>query len=114
MIRTDIKILATVVPGFHGASGAIELQKPLVKEFFPQIEHCKSGTINLALGVPLEVRLPDIVTPPILWRADLPGGGERFGITRIELELPDNARHEAWITPRSSLSIGSMPTWLRW
>jgi len=41
------------------------------------------------------VRTPDTVTPPIAWQ---PGDnvGERFGFTRIELEI-SNQRHEGWI-----------------
>lgn len=86
-------ISATVKKGLQGASKAIEAQKPHVRRYFPQIDECRSGTINLALNAPLEIRFPDIVTPPITWCA---GGDERFGITAIELELSE-VRHEAWI-----------------
>jgi hypothetical protein len=43
----------------------------------------------------LDVRIPDIVTPPVAWD---PGSnmGERFGFTKIEIEFLKQ-RHEAWI-----------------
>lgn len=45
------------------------------------------------LQAPLDIRLPDIVTPPIAWHPD---GAERFGITKVELEILAR-RHEARI-----------------
>ena len=79
--------------GFGGATNAIELQKPEVRKYFPQIDECRSGTINVHLQTPLDVRIPDIVTPPIAWQ---PGAGERFAITKVELEVLQQ-HHEAWI-----------------
>jgi hypothetical protein len=78
------------------ATETVELQKPLLRPHFQQIDTCKIGTINLALTVPLQVRLPDIVTPPLDWHPGYPAG-EKFGITRIEIELSDGIHHEAWI-----------------
>jgi hypothetical protein len=92
-----IEIDATVIEGHGGASKAIRQQVPLLKQFFPQIVDCHPGTINLQLAAPLQVRLPDIVTPVITW-GDPPGLDERFGITRIEVLLSgEENRHEAWI-----------------
>jgi hypothetical protein len=85
-------------PWVGAASTTVRMQAPLLRPYFEKIDECFPATINLLLETPLEVRLPDIVTPPIAW-----GGpsspGERFGITRIELELlpGQTMRHEAWI-----------------
>jgi hypothetical protein len=79
--------------GFGGATNAIELQKPEVRKYFPQIDVCRSGTINVHLQIPLDVRIPDFVTPPIAWQL---GPGERFAITKVELEVLQQ-HHEAWI-----------------
>jgi hypothetical protein len=75
------------------ANGTIIRQKPLVAQYFPEIATCYNGTINLQLEFPLQVRLPDIVTPPLQW---CPNGDERFGITAIELEI-EAKRYKAWI-----------------
>jgi hypothetical protein len=57
------------------------LQKPLIRPYFPEIMTCHDGTINLLLDDPLQVRLPDIVTPPLDWNSvDFPDG-ERFAFT---------------------------------
>ena len=79
--------------GFGGATNAIELQKPEVRKYFPQIDVCRSGTINVHLQIPLDVRIPDFGTPSIAWQ---PGPGERFAITKVELEVLQQ-HHEAWI-----------------
>ena len=99
-----IVIPANVAPGLGAASTTIALQKPHVARYFPEIESCHSGTINLHLAAPLEIQLPDIVTPPIEWHPDHPGHTERFGITKIALELPlESPLQEAWIyTPEQS------------
>lgn len=91
-----VKIDAVVVDGYKGASSAIPLQKPLVVKYFPKIQKCYNGTINLQLGHPLQVRLPDIVTPPLAWVPNDPNANERFGITEIELEVYGKA-YEAWL-----------------
>jgi hypothetical protein len=77
------------------AANLVERQRPCLREFFPQIDDCRIGTINVQLDHALDVRMPDIVTPPIAWQ---PGSnaGERFGFTKIGLELL-NGRQEAWI-----------------
>src|ERR1700687_1011376 len=79
--------------GANPANGTIVLQKPFVVRYFPEIANCYNGTINLQLDFPLQVRLPDIVTPPLRWH---PNSDERFGITEIEFELKDK-RYRAWI-----------------
>ena len=92
-----IEIEATVIEGHGGASQSIRQQVSLLKPFFPQIVDCHFGTLNLQLASPLQVCLPDIVTPVITW-GDPPGLDERCGITRIELLLSgEESRHEAWI-----------------
>jgi hypothetical protein len=48
------------------------------------------------LEAPLDVRLPDILTPPIVWHPDHPTVAERFGITKVRLEILGQF-HEAWI-----------------
>jgi hypothetical protein len=75
------------------AEGTIFRQKPLIVKYFSEIEGCHNGTINLQLELPLQVRLPDIVTPPLRWHTDF---DERFGITEIKLELKDKF-YRAWI-----------------
>jgi hypothetical protein len=79
--------------GKNPANGTIIRQKTLVAKNFPDIANCYNGTINLQLECPLQVRLPDIVTPPLRWH---PNGDERFGITAIELEI-EAKRYKAWI-----------------
>jgi hypothetical protein len=84
-----------IVAGLRAASNLIERQKPLLRTSFPEIDDCLTGTINVQLEHALDVRIPDIVTPPITWQ---PGSnsGERFGFTRVELEFLSR-RHQAWI-----------------
>jgi hypothetical protein len=84
-----------VISGLGAATSLLQLQKPMLRNCFPEIDDCKIGTINVQLEHPLDVRIPDIVTPPITWQ---PGSdiGERFGFTRIELELLKQ-RHKGWI-----------------
>ncbi len=84
-----------VVSGFGAATNIIQLQKPFLRSYFPQIDHCKMGTINIQLDHALDVRIPDTVTPPIVWQSDS-DLGERFGFTKVELEVLQH-RHEAWI-----------------
>ena len=68
------------------ATNLIGLQKPLLREFFPEIDECQTGTINLQLDHALDVRIPDIVTPPIAWQSGS-NAGERFAFTKVELEF---------------------------
>jgi hypothetical protein len=96
----DLRIGASVAHGggwasggANPANGTIIRQKPLVVKYFSEIANCYNGTINLQLEIPLQVRLPDIVTPPLRWH---PNGDERFGITEIKLELNDKM-YRAWI-----------------
>jgi hypothetical protein len=84
-----------IINGLGAATTAIELQRPFLRNFFPAIDDCKTGTINIQLEHALDVRIPDIVTTPIAWQPDQ-NLGERFGFTRIELEVL-RQRHEAWI-----------------
>lgn len=90
-----IAMSGQIVDGLKAASSVIQLQRPFLRDFFPEIDHCKSGTINIQLDHALDVRIPDIVTPPILWRPDT-SIGERFGFTKIALEFL-HGRHGAWI-----------------
>jgi hypothetical protein len=57
---------------------------------------CHDGTINVRLNHPLQVRLPEIVTPPLPWFPNDPNINERFGITEIELEVNGNF-YQAWL-----------------
>jgi hypothetical protein len=72
------------------------MQAPLLRTYFPEISECYLGTINFILDIAFQVRLPDIVTPPLAWHPSNPSG-ERFGITKIGLTLPDGEGHDAWI-----------------
>ncbi len=74
-----MRLEASVARGLGAASGmekptngTIFRQRPLVVKYFSEIENCYNGTINLQLNVPLQVRLPDIVTPPFRWNPDNP------------------------------------------
>jgi hypothetical protein len=91
----SISVRGYIVDGLKAASALIELQKPLLRDRFPEIDDCQVGTINIQLDHALDVRIPDVVTPPIMWQ---PGSveGERFGFTRVELELRFQ-RYPAWI-----------------
>jgi hypothetical protein len=96
------KIDGIVVDGLKKASSFIPLQKPLLVQHFSGIQRCHDGTINLQLSSPLQVRLPDIVTPPLAWHPNHPNHNERFGITEIELEV-NAKRYKAWLyTPEHS------------
>ena len=79
--------------GSNPANGTIIRQRPLIAQYFPEIIGCYNGTINLPLEHPLQIRLPQIVTPPLQWQ---PNFDERFRITEIELEIKDK-RYRAWI-----------------
>jgi hypothetical protein len=59
-----------IVSGLGAASRLIELQKPLLRDFLPDIEDCKIGTINVQLDHTPDIRIPDIVTPPLQWEPD--------------------------------------------
>ena len=84
-----------IVSGLGTAARLIQLQKPLLRGFLPGIEDCRIGTINIQLDHALDIRIPDIVTPPLQWepRSSV---GERFGFTSVKLELFDRL-HDAWI-----------------
>ena len=84
-----------IVSGLGAASRLIELQKPLLRNFLPDIEDCKIGTINVQLDHALDIRIPDIVTPPLQWEPNS-SVGERFGFTSVKLELLEKT-HEAWV-----------------
>jgi hypothetical protein len=90
-----ITIDGRIISGLGAATSVLERQKPLLRDHFPEIDDCRTGTINIKLDHALDVRIPDVVTPPIAWQ---PGTrmGERFGFTRVEFELL-NERHLAWI-----------------
>lgn len=84
-----------IICGMGAATNLIRRQAPLLRSFFPEIDDCRIGTINIQLDHALDVRMPDIVTPPIAWEP-LSNAGERFGFTRIEFEFLE-LRHQAWI-----------------
>ena len=81
---------ATIISGLGAASGTVVLQRPHLERHFPDIRNCYDGTINVLLGYPVEIRLPDFVTPPLLWAAN--SQAERFGLTKIELKLDADER----------------------
>jgi hypothetical protein len=83
-----IEMDVAVIRGLGAASNTIALQAPLLRPYFPEIDKCRHATINFGLPAALQVRLPDIVTPPLAWP---PNGDERFGITKIGLTLPGDA-----------------------
>jgi len=84
-----------IVAGLGVASRLIALQRPLLRDFLPDIAACKTGTINVQLDHALDIRIPDFVTPPLQWQPDS-DISERFGFTSVKLELSDKL-HEAWI-----------------
>jgi len=90
-----IAISGHVVNGLGAASNVIRLQKPLLREFFAELDDCRIGTINVQLDHALDVRIPDIVTPPIVWQPDATEG-ERFGFTKVEFEVLQS-KYMAWI-----------------
>ena len=90
-----ISLHGHIVDGLKAATNLIQLQRPYLRQCFPQIEDCGAGTINVQLDHALDVRIPDIVTPPIAWQAGS-SHGERFGFTKVGFELLDR-HHEAWI-----------------
>ena len=99
------RIEATIIHGLgiasgraygNRAAGTIPLQKPFLQRYLPEIADCHDGTINLLLDTPLEVRLPDVVTPPFKWRPSEPEFDERFGFTEINFFYGDTVQR-AWI-----------------
>jgi hypothetical protein len=84
-----------IVSGLGAAARVIRLQKPLLRDFLPDIENCQTGTINVQLDHALDIRIPDIVTPPISWDPRSKTT-ERFGFTHVKLAI-DDSQHEAWI-----------------
>jgi hypothetical protein len=84
-----------IVSGLGAATNLIRLQKPRLRDFFPEIDECRTGTINVQLDHALDVRIPDIVTPPIAWQSGS-DATERFAFTKIELEFL-KCRYKAWI-----------------
>jgi hypothetical protein len=104
-LEIDMRIEAAITQGLgwasgrslaDGAPGTVVLQKPLIRRYFPEIMGCHDGTINLLLDSPLQVRLPDIVTPPLDWNSVEFPDGERFGFTEVEFELGE-VSHRAWL-----------------
>ena len=96
-----IEFQAIVARGLGAASQTVPKQAPLLEPYFPEVSECKHATINFSLRYPVQVRLPDIVTPPLEWGGSPPG--ERFGLSKIGLALPDGSRHKARIyTPEWS------------
>jgi hypothetical protein len=92
--------------GSDPTNGTIIRQKLLIAKYFPEIASCYNGTINLLLECPLQVRLPDIVTPPLQWHTN---GYERFGITAIELEITPGATKRG--STRQSIRLTASTIW---
>jgi hypothetical protein len=90
-----IALQGHIVDGLKAAANLIELQKPYLRGAFPEIDGCHVGTINVQLDHALDVRIPDVVTPPLAWQPNL-NSGERFGFTAVELEFL-GSRYQAWI-----------------
>jgi hypothetical protein len=90
-----IALNGSVIAGLGAASKLIKLQKPLLRDYLPDIDDCEIGTINVQLEHALDIRIPDIVTPPLQWEPNS-ALGERFGFTNVVLEF-GNQRHRAWI-----------------
>ena len=84
-----------IVSGLGVASNLLHLQMPLLRGFLPDIENYKVGTINVQLDHALDIKIPDIVTPPLQWEPNS-SVGERFGFTSVKLELGEKT-HEAWV-----------------
>src|SRR6266702_629996 len=107
----EMRIEAAITQGLGWASGrsfadstlgTVVLQKPFIRPYFPEIMGCHDGTINLLLDSPLQVRLPDVVTPPLDWNSVEFPDGEKFGFTEVEFEL-SGVSHRAWLyTPEYS------------
>jgi hypothetical protein len=94
-ILVSLAINGNIVRGLGAATNLIEIQRPRLRDFFPAIDECQIGTINVQLNHALDVRIPDIVTPPIAWQAGS-NAGERFAFTKIEFEFL-SSRYDAWI-----------------
>ena len=84
-----------IVAGLGAADNLLHRQKPLLRGFLPEIENCKIGTINVQFDHALDIKIPDIVTPPLQWDSNS-SVGERFGFTNVKLELGEKT-HEAWV-----------------
>jgi hypothetical protein len=84
-----------IVSGLGAAANLLHRQKPLLRSFLPDIENCQIGTINVQLDHALDIKIPDIVTPPLQWEPTS-SVGERFGFTSVRLELGEKM-HEAWV-----------------
>lgn len=91
----SLAISGNIVCRLGAATNLIGLQKPRLRDFLPAIDQCRIGTINVQLNHALDVRIPDVVTPPITWQAGS-NVGERFAFTKIEFEFL-KIRYEAWI-----------------
>ncbi|OAF04715.1 hypothetical protein AYJ54_23945 [Bradyrhizobium centrolobii] len=88
--------IGKVRSGLGRATNTVRMQAPLLRPYFPEISRCHLGTMNFVLEIAFQVRLPDIVTPPLAWHPSNPTG-ERFGITKIALTLANGEVHDAWI-----------------
>ena len=64
-------------PGLGVASNLLLLQLPLMRGFLPDIEIYSIGTIYVQLDHALDIKIPDIVTPPLQWELNS-SVGERF------------------------------------
>lgn len=102
------------IAGCGIASETIALQKPFLLKWFPQIEQCHIGTINLRLNAGLVITKPDITTQPFQWSVGwseyIPP--ESFCFTRFEFDVSSGASgvtgwvYEAsWSVHRSDVTM---------
>jgi hypothetical protein len=81
-----------IVSGLGAAANLLHLQKPLLRGFLPDIENCKIGTINVQLDHALDIKIPDIVTPPLQWGPNS-NVGEPMRRRPMRLRLIANQSH---------------------
>lgn len=94
-----IALEACIISGLGVANETLSRQLPLISKYFPEVNSCYRGTINLEVECPLIVTTPDYRTEPLAWT---PSGKttEVFDLLRIELELQTDQktrRVPAWL-----------------
>ncbi|MEM8662224.1 MAG: hypothetical protein AAGF35_15170 [Pseudomonadota bacterium] len=109
-----LELTGTPISGCGIASETIALQKPFLMRWFPEIEHCHIGTINLRLNAGLVIANPDIRTDAFQWSASwteyIPP--ESFCLTQFEFDVSGGASgvtgwvYEAsWSVHRSDVTM---------
>lgn len=100
-------LTGTPIAGCGIAHETIAFQKPFLKKWFPQIEQCHVGTINLSLSAALVIAQPDIITEPFLWSTgwtqDVPP--EHFHFTQFEFDIAGKASNVTGWVYEASWSI---------